>query len=116
MVASPKRGEIFDVNFNPARGSEQAGVRPAIVVQNNVGNTSASTTIVAAISSQIGGRIYPFEVLLDSGELPKRSLVMCNQLMTVTKERLGKMMGVVSPEVMEQVDAALRRSLALSDD
>lgn len=114
MVASPKRGEIFEVNFNPSRGSEQAGVRPALIVQNDIGNASSSTTIVAAITSSMPKKRYPFDVWLAPDLLPKPSVVKCDQLMTVAKERLGRMMGVVPEDTMRQVDEALRRSLQIS--
>jgi len=113
MVNAPQRGTIYEVNFNPARGSEQAGIGPALIIQNDAGNSSSSTTIVAAITSSIHGRIYPFEVLLGKGELPKRSMVKCDQIMTVSKERLGKLMGVVPDDVMDEVDEALKHSLGL---
>lgn len=62
---------------------------------------------MAAISSWVPDRNYPFQVVLEKGELPRRSLVKCDQLMTVAKDRLGKMMGIVEPTVMAQVDSGL---------
>jgi mRNA interferase MazF len=109
----PKRGHIFEVNFNPARGSEQAGIRPALVVQNDIGNASSPTTVVVAITSKMPKKRYPFDVWLAPDLLPKPSVVKCDQLMTVANERLGKMMGVVPEEGMREVDEALRRSLQL---
>ena len=113
MVVSPRRGQIFEVNFNPARGNEQAGVRPALVIQNDIGNAASPTTIVAAITSRMPKKRYPFDVWLAPDLLPKPSIVKCDQLMTVTTERLGKMMGVVPAETMREVDQALRHSLEL---
>ena len=113
MVTAPKRGHIFEVNWNPARGSEQAGVRPALVVQNDIGNSSAPTTIVAAITSKEPRKPYPFMVELTDAHLPKRSWANCAQLHTIDKTRLGHMMGVASEGVMLRVDEALCHSLQL---
>jgi mRNA interferase MazF len=115
MVAVPRRGQIFEVDWNPARGSEQAGIRPALVVQNDIGNASAPTTIVAAITSREPRKPYPFLVELVGTGLPKRSWAHCSQLHTVDKARLGRMLGAAGPEVLRQVDAALRHSLSIPD-
>jgi len=66
MKNFPRRGEVWLVNWNPARGSEQAGRRPALVIQNDIGNEKAPTTIVAAISSSV--KIFPMNVKIDSTE------------------------------------------------
>jgi mRNA interferase MazF len=115
MVSAPRRGHIYQVNFNPSRGSEQAGIRPALIVSNDVGNQHSSTVIVAAITSQIKRDApYPFQVHLPDGTLPKPSLVLCDQLFTCAKERLGQLMGVVSDEeTLDNIDQALRYSLEL---
>jgi mRNA interferase MazF len=114
VVVAPRRGEIYETNFNPARGHEQAGIRPALVVQNDIGNVHSSVTIVAAITSQLPTKRYPQNVQLASGTLPKESVVLCNQLCTVDTARLGRMMGAASPEDMANVDEALRHSLQLA--
>lgn len=113
MVAFPRRGEIYETNFDPARGSEQAGIRPALVVQNDIGNGSSSTTIVAGVTSKPPKKPYPFEVGLPDGTLPKPSWVRCDQLLTVAKDRLGPLMGVLSSDVMSAVDDALTHSLGI---
>ena len=79
MKPFPRRGEIWVVNWNPARGSEQAGKRPALVIQNDIGNEHASTTIVAALSATI--RIYPMNVLIEppQGGLTKPSIIKTGQ-------------------------------------
>jgi mRNA interferase MazF len=99
------------VNFNPGRGSEQRGLRPALVVQNDVGNQYAATTIVAAITSTI--RIYPVTVPLKQGEggLKKPSIVNLTQILTVEKSRLRRRVGVITPELINRVDGAIRVSL-----
>lgn len=109
-----RRGDVFLVDFNPARGSEQAGFRPALVIQNNVGNKYSPTTIVAAITTSIQ-KDFPFVVKLEAGEggLEKRSAVNTAQILTIDKSRLAKKLGTLSPGRMLQVDKALKISLGL---
>jgi mRNA interferase MazF len=113
MVSEPRRGQIYWVDFTPARGSEQAGIRPALVVQNDIGNRASSTTIVAAVTSRLPSADYPFLVRLPDGLLPKRSVVKCDQLMTVTKQRLGDLLATLPPDLMARVDDALLVSLGV---
>ncbi len=113
MKEFPLRGEVWIVNWNPSRGSEQAGRRPALVIQNNIGNEKAATTIVAAISSSI--RIYPMNVKLDppEGGLERISIVKTSQLLTVSKKRLEKKLGRVSAQKMVEINRAIKLSLEL---
>jgi len=108
------RGEVWLVNWNPARGSEQAGRRPALVIQNDIGNKHASTTIVAAISSSV--KIYPMNVKLNppEGGLDRPSIVKTGQILTVSKDRLDKRLGQISSEKMEEVNHAIKLSLDLT--
>ncbi len=110
-VPSPLRGEVWMANFSPGRGSEQRGIRPALVIQNNVGNQHAATTIVATITSTI--KIYPVTVLLKKGEgsLSHASMVNLAQILTLDKSRLQRRVGVLPPKVMEKVNAAIKISL-----
>ena len=114
MNGFPKRGEVWQVNWNPARGSEQAGKRPVLVVQNDIGNEKAPTTIVAAISSSV--KIYPMNVEVNppEGGLDCPSIIKTNQILTVAKERLKKRLGLISKDRMDDVDRAIKLSLALS--
>jgi mRNA interferase MazF len=109
-----KRGDVFLVNFNPARGSEQVGYRPAVVIQNNVGNRHGSTTIIASITTSVN-KIYPFMVNLRIGEggLDKESAVNLAQILTIDKERLENKLGCLSDERMDEVDKAIKLSLGL---
>lgn len=109
-----KRGDVFLVNFNPARGSEQAGCRPSVVIQNNVGNSHGSTTIIAAITTTVN-KIYPFMVRLSIGEggLDKESAVNLAQILTIDKTRLVNKLGCLSDERMDEVDKAIKLSLDL---
>jgi len=111
--ARPKRGDIWLVNFNPGRGSEQKGIRPALVVQNDIGNEYGSTTIIAAITTTI--KTFPVTVLLPQSttSLDKPSMVNAAQLLTVDKARLTKKLGVLNQAQMTAVDGALRVSVGL---
>ncbi len=110
----PERGEIWLVNWNPSRGSEQAGRRPALVIQNNIGNQKAPTTIVAAISTVV--KLYPMNVMVEppEGGLEGPSIVKTSQILTIAKERLERRLGRLSPKKMESVNRAIKLSLALS--
>jgi len=109
-----RRGEIYFVDWSPSRGSEQTGMRPAIIIQNDVGNQLSPTTIVAAISAQ-QRRPYPFHVAISALEssLLRDSIVKCEQIQTVDQARLGRLVGSLSEEKMDEVDLALHRSLGL---
>ena len=113
MKNFPARGEVWLVNWNPARGSEQAGKRPALVIQNDIGNEKAPTIIVAAISSSV--KIYPMNVKLNppEGGLKQPSIVKTSQILTVSKERLEKKFGQISTEKVLEVNHAIKLSLDL---
>lgn len=109
----PRRGEVYDVDFNPARGSEQAGRRPAVVVSNNVNNQHSPVVIVAAITSKVG-RHYPQNVVLPAGApLRLESMILGNQLTTVAKSRMETPRGALDASQLEELARALRVSLAL---
>ena len=114
MKDFPKRGEVWLVNWNPARGSEQAGKRPALIIQNDIGNEKASTTIMAAISSSV--KIYPMNVVINppEGGIDRPSIIKTSQILTITKERLEKRLGSLSRDKMEDVGRAIKLSLSLS--
>lgn len=107
------RGEVWLVDFNPGRGSEQAGLRPALIIQNDVGNRFSSTTIVAAITTTI--KKYPVTVLLDGHEagLAHSSIVNLSQILTLDKTRLTKRIGALSQSSLAEVNDALKISLGL---
>jgi len=114
MSSFPRRGEVWLVNWNPARGSEQAGLRPALVIQNDIGNEKAVTTIVAAISSSV--KLYPMNVAIQppEGGVDRPSIIKTSQILTVSKERLEKRLGTLSEEMTVEVDKVIKLSLALS--
>jgi mRNA interferase MazF len=108
-----KRGEIWLVNFNPGRGSEQKGIRPALIIQNDIGNQYASTTIVAALTTTI--KKYPVTVLLTQKEsgLKETSMVNLAQVLTIDKGRLIKKLGKLGEDKMREVDEAIKISLGI---
>lgn len=110
-----KRGDIVLVDLDPVKGSEQGKTRPGLVIQNDIGNRLSPTTIIATITSNVE-KEYPFTVYVQSGEanLPKDSLILCNQLRTVSiEDRLVKKIGALKPATMNRVDEALKTSLGL---
>ena len=109
-----KRGEIYWVDWNPSRGSEQSGLRPALVIQNDVGNQYSPTTIVAAITSSVT-KEYPFTVRISAKEsgLPKESLINLAQILTVDKSRLVEKYGELGSAKMADVDEAITASLGI---
>ncbi len=109
-----KRGEIYWLQL-AGGGSEQAGRRPALIIQNDVGNQLSPTTIVAAITSQPRRRAYPFHVPFTAREsgLRLNGTIMCEQIQTVDQGRLGGLGGALSSARMREVDLALHRSLGL---
>lgn len=114
--AGLRRGEVYLVNFDPTVGSEIRKTRPALVIQNDVSNRSSDVTIVAAITSRFDPTdLYPNETLVKAGEagLKADSVVLSNQIRSVDKQRLGRRLGRVKPQTMEQLDQALAISVGL---
>lgn len=114
MPREIKRGQIYWVNWSPARGSEQSGFRPALVIQNDVGNKFSPTTIVAAVTTA-AEKAYPFLVNVTAKEsgLPKDSTVNLAVIITVDKNRLRDWCGELDEARMNQVNAAIKDSLGL---
>ena len=110
-----RRGDIFYADLNPVVGSEQGGIRPVLVVQNDVGNKYSPTVIIAAITSQIDKAKLPTHVELKSSEygLEKDSVILLEQLRTIDKRRLKEKIAMLDQEIMEKIDEALKISLGL---
>jgi mRNA interferase MazF len=113
---APRRGELFWIDWSPARGSEAGGRRPALIVQRDAGNLAAHypNTVVVAVSSH--GKEIPFHVRLKPSRengLKNVCFVKCEQILTVSKERLGARLGRLRQDEMQRVDEALRLNLAL---
>lgn len=110
-----RRGDIFYADLSPVIGSEQGGVRPVLVVQNDVGNKYSPTIIIAAITSQINKAKLPTHVEITGQEygLPKDSVVLLEQVRTIDKKRLREKIGRFDEEMMRYVDDALKISIGL---
>ena len=122
-----KRGEIYWVEFDPVKGSEQGGLRPALVVQQDVGNQYSPTTVVVAITRTLPPKPFPFVVVIEpeGSGLPCRSAVNCAQIATIQQtgpasrlrpppgEEEVRPIGRLSIRKMAQVDRALRYNLGL---
>lgn len=112
-----KRGDIFYADLSPVIGSEQGGVRPVLIVQNDVGNKYSPTVIVAAITSQINKAKLPTHLEISATEygLSKDSVVLLEQVRTIDKKRLREKLGHLDEEMMHKVDEALSISFGLVD-
>ena len=110
-----KRGDIFYADLSPVVGSEQGGVRPVLIVQNDTGNRHSPTVIAAAITSQTGKARLPTHISLAamSCGLPKDSVVLLEQIRTLDKRRLRERAGRIPEDDMRRVDEALGVSMGL---
>ena len=116
VIPSPRRGEIWDVNWSPGRGAEQQGTRPALIIQNDRGNTSSSYPLTIVASMSRTERELPLHVRITPS--PENGLtdytdVKCEQVMTIEKSRLIRRRGAITAEEMLRVDQALRLSFNL---
>ncbi len=112
-----KRGDVFYADLSPVIGSEQGGVRPVLVVQNDVGNKYSPTIIIAAITSQINKAKLPthIEICACDYGLPKDSVVLLEQIRTIDKKRLREKIGHFDEDMMSRVDDCLKISIGLID-
>ena len=110
-----RRGEIYYADLSPVVGSEQGGIRPVLMIQNDVGNRYSPTVIAAAITSQCGKAKLPTHISVPAAVcgLTKDSVVLLEQIRTIDKRRLKECMGEVPAAVMKQVDNALGISFGL---
>lgn len=115
---SVKRGEIYYADLSPVVGSEQGGIRPVLIVQNDVGNRYSPTVIAAAITSQKDKAKLPTHIELDTQHsgLQKNSVVLLEQIRTIDKRRLKEKMGEVDSGVMTRINTALSISFGLPND
>lgn len=110
-----KRSEIYYADLNPVKGSEQGGVRPVLIIQNDKGNKHSPTTIVAAITSKLDKHRLPTHVGVKMDGLPLNSLVLLEQICTMDKSRILEYVGILDEETMVQVDAALIISIGIKN-
>lgn len=112
-----KRGDIFYADLSPVVGSEQGGIRPVLIIQNDIGNKFSPTVIVAAITSQKSKSKLPTHIVIYESEnsLPRYSVVLLEQIRTIDKRRLLEKLGTLSEEEMSKIDEALQISIGFSD-
>ena len=112
-----KRGDIYFADLSPVVGSEQGGVRPVLIVQNDTGNRYSPTVIAAAITSQTNKAKLPTHIEISAPDhgLPRNSVVLLEQIRTLDKRRLREHMGHVDGELMEKIDAAIAVSFGLQN-
>ena len=110
-----KRGDLFWVDLNPVRGSEQAGRRPVAIIQNDIGNEAAPTVIVAPLTTKSFTKHYPMNVHIpkDIAGLNAHSTILLSQIRTIDKTRLDRKIGHLPSSYLKQVDQAICISLGL---
>ena len=115
MMNGVKRGDIYYADLSPVVGSEQGGMRPVLIVQNDMGNRYSPTVIAAAITSQLNKAKLPTHIELSgrSCGLTKDSVVLLEQIRTIDKRRLKERMGRVDASLMNKVDSAIAVSFGL---
>ena len=111
-----QRGDIYYADLTPVTGSEQGGIRPVLIIQNDIGNHHSPTVIAAAITGYVKGKRQPTHVRLKGAAcgLFRDSTILLEQLRTLDKTRLGEYMGSVGGDKMKEVDAALKVSIGLT--
>ena len=113
-----KRGDIYYADLSPVVGSEQGGMRPVLIVQNNIGNRYSPTVIAAAITSQVNKAKMPTHISLGARSfgLTRDSVILTEQIRTLDKRRLRERMGRVDDKIMEKIDTAIAVSFGLPHD
>ena len=113
IIEQVKRGEIYYADLSPVVGSEQGGVRPVLIIQNDVGNKYSPTVIVSAITSQLGKAKLPTHIELAGAKynLPKDSVALLEQIRTLDKRRLKEKITMLSQDKMKEVNKAILISL-----
>lgn len=111
-----KRGDIFYANLNPVVGSEQGGIQPVLIVQNNVGNKYCPTLVVLPLSTAKKNHLPTHIHIKGSKTLPKDSIVLAEQIRTIDRYRLKNYVGSVDLELMEKVEKAMKISIGVDFD
>ena len=114
-MSTVKRGDIYYADLSPVVGSEQGGMRPALIVQNDTGNKHSPTVIAAAITSQTGKAKLPTHIELNAQSvgLSRDSVILLEQIRTIDKSRLRERMGKLDDKTMNKVDSAIAVSFGL---
>ena len=115
MISGVKRGDIYYADLSPVVGSEQGGIRPVLIIQNDVGNKYSPTVIAAAITSRINKAKMPTHIELSAQDygLSKDSVILTEQIRTLDKKRLREKIGKLDDKLMLKVDEALSVSFGL---
>ena len=110
-----KRGDIYYAELNPVIGSEQGGIRPVLIISNNMGNRFSPTVIIAAITSRVQtkAKLPTHTAVKDYKGLDKDSIILLEQIRTIDKQRLKQHMGTMPTDIMARVDKALAISLSM---
>ena len=117
MLETVRRGDIYYADLSPVVGSEQGGMRPVLIVQNDIGNRYSPTVIAAAITSQTGKARLPTHITLHGAGcgLTKDSVILLEQIRTIDKKRLRERMGKLDEDMMSRVDNAIAVSFGLGN-
>lgn len=111
MIQTIKRNEIYYADLNPTQGSEQGGLRPVLILQNDMGNQHSPTTIVAPITSIQKKKYLPTHVFVKADTLPKDSCILLEHIRAIDKTRLREFIGALEGQTMKQVNRAICVSL-----
>lgn len=106
-----RRGDVYYADLSPVVGSEQGGVRPVVVIQNDKGNRYSKTVIIAPISKKMSKPPIPTHVIFSDPSLSYVSMILCEQLRTIDKKRLGQWICTLEEETLRKIDYAIRVSL-----
>ena len=111
-----KRGDIFWADLEPVTGSEQGGIRPVLIIQNDIFNIYSPTTIIAPLSSRKLSKKYLTSIFVykEDSKLKKDSIILLNQIRTIDKKRITQKIATLSNETMKKIDNAIKISLALN--
>lgn len=114
-MAELKRGDVVIIRLTPAKGSEQGGIRPAVIIQNDIANRFSPTTIIAPITSRRFSKEFPTNVNLSRADsrLDKDSTILLNQITAIDKSRIIRRLSALSADMMKRVNLAIKASLAL---
>lgn len=108
-----RRGDVYYADLSPVVGSEQGGIRPVVVVQNDKGNRYSKTIIVAPISKKMSKPPIPTHVIFSDDSLSYVSMILCEQLRTIDKKRLGQWICTLDEKTLEKINRAIRVSLSI---
>ncbi len=113
-----KKGDIFYADLGETKGCEQRGIRPVVIIQNNIGNKFSPTVIVAAITSSTKKEALPVhvEINVDDSKLPSKSVILLEQIRTIDKARLVSKISNLNENILNKIDETIKISLAIDQD